>query len=148
MHSSQAARAPRDGFFSKIVIAGDLKVTLGSSVASVARNGNVILTGSVFDLGPDGSDAVVFTEAIPAGYKFQGVSTNATSCTKPAAGATSGTVSCSKTRLESGQHIFVNVFVQAIAASGSNITSKATASARTQDLNQANNAASVTVHVK
>jgi len=137
-----------DGFFSKIVIAGDLKVTLGSTVASVARNGNVILTGSLFDLGPDGSDNVVFTEAIPAGYKYQGVSTNATSCTQPAAGATSGTVRCSKTRLESGQHIFVNVFVQAIAASGSNITSKATASARTQDLNQTNNSASVTVHVK
>ena len=137
-----------DGFFSKIVIAGDLKVTLGSTVASVARNGNVILTGSVFDLGPDGSDAVVFTEAIPAGSKFQGVSTNATSCAKPAAGATSGTVTCTQTRLERGQHFFVNVFVQAIAASGSNITSKATASARTQDLNQANNAASVTVHVK
>jgi len=137
-----------DGFFSKIVIAGDLKVTLGSTVASVARNGNVILTGSLFDLGPDGSDNVVFTEAIPAGYKYQGVSTNATSCTQPAAGATSGTVRCSRTRLESGQHIFVNVFVQAIAASGSNITSKATASARTQDLNQTNNSASVTVHVK
>jgi Domain of unknown function DUF11/Beta-propeller repeat len=136
-----------DGFFSKIVITGDLKVTLGSNAASVARNGNVILTGDLFDLGPDGSDAVVFIEAIPAGYKFQGVSTNATSCTKPAVGATSGTVTCTQTRLESGQHFFVNVFVQAIAASGSNITSKATASARTQDLNQANNAASVTVHV-
>ena len=136
-----------DGFFSKIVITGDLKVTLGSNAASVARNGNVILTGDLFDLGPDGSDAVVFTEAIPAGYKFQGVSTNATSCTKPAAGATSGTITCTQTRLESGQHFFVNVFVQAIAATGSNITSKATATGRTQDLNQANNAASVTVHV-
>jgi len=102
----------------------------------------------VFNLGPDGSDNVVFTEAIPTGYKYQGVSTNATSCTQPAAGATSGTVKCGKTRLESGQHIFVNVFVQAIAASGSNITSKATGSARTQDLNQTNNSASVTVHVK
>jgi hypothetical protein len=137
-----------DGFFSKIVIAADLKVTLGTTVASVARNGNVVLTGSLFNLGPDGSDNVVFTEAIPAGYKYQGVATNATSCTQPAAGATSGTVKCSKTRLESGQHIFVNVFVQAIAASGSNITSKATGSARTQDLNQTNNSASVTVHVK
>ncbi len=137
-----------DGFFSKIVIAGDLKVTLSSNVASVAKNGNVIVTGALFDLGPDGSDGVVFTEAIPAGYKFQGVSTNATSCTKPVAGATSGTVTCTKTRLESGQHFFVNVFVQAIGASGSNITSKATASARTQDLNQTNNAVSVTVHVK
>ncbi len=136
-----------DGFFAELIITGDLKVTLSSNVASVAKNGNVILTGDLFDLGPDGSDAVVFTEAIPVGYKFQGVSTNATSCTKPAAGATSGTVTCTQTRLESGQHFFVNVFVQAIGASGSNITSKATAAGRTQDLNQANNAASVTVHV-
>ena len=136
-----------DGFFAELIIAGDLKVTLASNVKAVAKNGNVILTGDLFDLGPDGSDAVVFTEAIPAGYRFQGVSSNATSCTKPAAGATSGTVTCTQTRLESGQHFFVNIFLQAIAASGSNITSKATASARTQDLNQANNAASVTVHV-
>ena len=137
-----------DGFFAKIVIAADLKVTMGSNTSTVAHNGSVIILGTVTNLGPDGSDAVVFTEPLAAGYKFQGVSTSATSCTHPAAGATSGTIVCSKTRLESGQHFFVNVFVQAIAASGSNITSKGSATARTQDLKPSNNTALVTVHVQ
>jgi hypothetical protein len=136
-----------DGFFAKVVIAADLRVTLGSSVSSVAHNGNLILLGNVVNLGPDGSDLATYKLPIAAGYQFQGVSTNASSCTKPAAGATSGTVTCVKTRLESGQGFFVNVFVKAIAASGSNITSKATVSAKTQDLKTSNNTATRTVHV-
>ena len=137
-----------DGFIAKVVIAADLKVALNSNVATVAHDGNVILLGTVANLGPDGSDNIVFTEPMPTGYKFQGINTNATSCTKPVAGATSGTVVCNKTRLESGQNFFVNVFVEAIAASGHNLTSTATAKAKTQDLNSSNNSASVTVHVK
>ncbi|HYX54033.1 MAG TPA: SBBP repeat-containing protein [Candidatus Limnocylindrales bacterium] len=136
-----------DGFIAKVVIAADLKVTLSSNVSSVAHNGNVILLGNVANLGPDGSDNVVFTEPLAAGYQFQGVSTNATSCSKPAAGATSGTITCIKTRLENGQTFFVNVFVKAIAASGHNITSTAKVSAKTQDLKTTNNTATRTVHV-
>jgi len=100
-------------------------------------------------LGPDGSDNVVFTDPIPSGFSFAGIfTTTASSCSTPAPGATTGTVTCRKTRLEKGQSFWVNVYLRAIAASGSNITNKASTSARTQDLNQANNTVALTVHVK
>ncbi len=137
-----------DGFFSKIVIAADLKVTLAESVTSISRKGVVGYAARVTNLGPDGSDNVVLTDTIPAGFSFAGISNNtATSCSIPAAGATSGSVICRKTRLEKGQTYGVNIFLRAIAASGSNLTNRVKATARTQDLNQSNNSASVTVHV-
>jgi uncharacterized repeat protein (TIGR01451 family) len=137
-----------DGFFSKIVIAADLKATLAESVTSISRNGVVGYAARVTNLGPDGSDNVVLTDTIPAGFSFAGISNNtASSCSVPAVGATSGSVICLKTRLEKGQTYGVNVFLRAIAASGSNLTNRVKATARTQDLNQTNNSASVTVHV-
>jgi len=63
-------------------------------------------------------------------------------------GATTGKVTCTRTRLENGQSMWVNVYLRAIAPSGSNLTNKVSASAKTQDLKPANNSASVSVHVK
>ena len=138
-----------DGFLAKIVIAGDLRVTLTENATSVARNGTVTFFAQVKNLGPDGSDNAVFTDSIPSGFSFEGIFTNSASfCSRPAAGATSGKVTCTKTRLETGQSFWVNVYLRAIAPSGSNLTNKVTASAKTQDLKSANNSASVSVHVK
>ncbi|MBZ5504754.1 MAG: SBBP repeat-containing protein [Acidobacteriia bacterium] len=138
-----------DGFLARIVIAGDLRVTLKGNIASVARNGTVTFFGQVTNLGPDGSDNVVFTDPIPSGFGFQGIFTNSASfCSRPAVGATSGKLTCTKTRLEKGQSFWVNVYLKAVAPSGSNLTNKVATSAKTQDLNPANNSASVSVHVK
>ncbi|MGZ4897444.1 MAG: SBBP repeat-containing protein, partial [Candidatus Angelobacter sp.] len=138
-----------DGFLAKIVIAGDLRVTLKENVTSVFRNGTVTFFGQVTNLGPDGSDNVVFTDSIPSGFSFQGIFTNSASfCSRPAVGATTGKLTCTKTRLEKGQSLWVNVYLKAIAPSGSNLTNKVATSAKTQDLNQVNNSASATVHVK
>jgi uncharacterized repeat protein (TIGR01451 family) len=138
-----------DGFFAKVVIAADLKITMTQSATSVPRNTIVGFTSTVTNLGPDGSDAVVLTDAIPAGFSFSSISNStASSCSVPAAGATSGSVVCHKTRLEKGQSFGVKVNLKAIAASGSHITNKATVSARTQDLNKANNTAQGTVAVQ
>jgi uncharacterized repeat protein (TIGR01451 family) len=137
------------GFLAKIVIAGDLRVTLTENVTSVARNGSVTFFAQVKNLGPDGSDNAVFTDSIPSGFSFEGIFTNsATFCARPAVGATSGQVTCTKTRLEAGQSFWVNVYLRAVAASGSNLTNKVTASAKTQDVKPANNSASAGVHVK
>ena len=54
-----------DGFFCKIVIAADLKVTLAESVTSISRNRVVGYAARVTNLGPDGSDNVVLTDTIP-----------------------------------------------------------------------------------
>ncbi|HMC29788.1 MAG TPA: hypothetical protein VKL99_03065, partial [Candidatus Angelobacter sp.] len=60
----------------------------------------------------------------------------------------SGSIVCHKTRLENGQSFTVVLNLRAIAASGSHLTNTVKASARTQDLKQANNTAQVTVVVK
>lgn len=138
-----------DAFLAKIVIAGDLRVTLKGDLASVGHNGSVTFFAQVKNLGPDGSDNVVFSDSIPSGFSFEGIFTNsASSCSEPAAGATIGKVTCTRTRLESGQSMWVNVYLRAVAPSGSNLTNKVSTSARTQDLKPANNSASVSVHVK
>jgi uncharacterized repeat protein (TIGR01451 family) len=138
-----------DAFLSKVVIAADLSATMKDNVSSVSRFGYVTFYGRVTNLGPDGSDNVVFNDPIPSGWAYAGLYTvTADSCTAPKVGSTSGTVVCKKKRLESGKTVYVNVYLQAIAASGSSITNTISASAQTQDLNAANNSASLTVKVK
>jgi uncharacterized repeat protein (TIGR01451 family) len=138
-----------DAFFAKVVIAADLKVTMTQSATLVPRGTIVGFTATVSNLGPDGSDAVVLTDTIPAGFLFASISNStASSCSVPAAGATTGSVICHKTRLEKGQSFGVKINLKAIAASGAHITNKVTVSARTQDLNKANNTAQGTVAVK
>jgi uncharacterized repeat protein (TIGR01451 family) len=138
-----------DGFFAQVVIAADLGATLAENTALVARNSTVTYTGQVTNRGPDGSDAVVLTDAVPSGFSFAGiVSSTATSCSTPAIGATSGSIICHKKRLENGQSFTVTLKLKAIAASGSHLTNTIKVSARTQDLKPANNTASVVVVVQ
>jgi uncharacterized repeat protein (TIGR01451 family) len=137
-----------DGFFAKIEIAGDLQVTQAPATTAVARNSVVTFTANVTDLGPDGSDSVVLTDAIPSGFSFSGITgSTATSCTVPAIGALSGSVVCHKTRLENGQSFGVKILLKAVASVGSTRVNTVTASARTQDLNTSNNSAQSTVVV-
>jgi uncharacterized repeat protein (TIGR01451 family) len=138
-----------DGFLSKVVIAGDLKITMTANTYSIPRNGYVTFYTQVTNLGPDGSDNVVMQDPIPSGWAYAGIyTTTASSCTTPTAGATSGTVVCKETHLDSGKSFYVNVYLQAIAASGSSLTNTVTTSAQTQDLNQSNNKAQVVVKVQ
>lgn len=137
-----------DGFFAKIVIAADLRATLAPATASVLHNSVVTFTATVTNLGPDGSDAVVLTDAIPSGFSFSGISgSTATSCTVPGIGATTGSVVCHKTRLEAGQSFGLKILLKAIAAAGSTKVNKITTTARTQDLHTSNNSAQSTVTV-
>ncbi len=138
-----------DAFISKVVIAADLGVTLHATRSPIPRNNVETFTAQVTNHGPDGSDAVVLTDVVPAGFQFAGLSNStATSCSTPAIGATSGTIVCHKTRLENGQSFGVNILLRAVAPSGSTITDRATVSARTQDLNRSNNSASAAVLVQ
>lgn len=137
-----------DGFFAKVVIAGDLRATLAPVTASVLHNSVVTFTATVTNLGPDGSDAVVLTDTIPSGFSFSGISgSTATSCTVPAIGATTGSVVCHKTRLENGQSFGLKILLKAISAAGSTRVNKITTTARTQDLHSSNNSAQSTVTV-
>lgn len=137
-----------DGFLSKVVIAGDLKMTMTANTYSVPQNGSVTFYTQVTNEGPDASNNVVMQDAIPSGWSYEGIYTTTASCTTPQPGATSGKVVCSKTTLNSGQSFYVNVYLKAIASSGSTLTNTATVSAQTQDLNQSNNQVQVTVKVQ
>jgi uncharacterized repeat protein (TIGR01451 family) len=138
-----------DGFLSKVVIAGDLKMTMTANTYSVPKNGSVTFYTQVTNLGPDGSDNVVMQDPIPSGWSYEGIyTTTASSCTTPKPGATSGTVVCNETHLNSGQSFYVNVYLKAIGASGSSLTNTVSTYAQTQDLNQSNNKVQVTVKVQ
>jgi uncharacterized repeat protein (TIGR01451 family) len=137
-----------DGFFSKVVIAGDLRVTMTANTYSVAHDGYVTFYAQVTNLGPDTSDNVVFTDPIPSGWAYAGIYTTTTTCTAPAVGATTGSVVCKQPQLNNGSSFYVNVYLQAIASSGSTLTNTVTTSAQTQDLNQTNNTAQVVVKVQ
>ncbi len=141
-------RGATDAFWSKIVIAGDLRVSLSPEITSVARYGVVNFRGRVNNYGPDGSDNVVFINPIPKGMAYAGVySANGDGCSKPAIGATSGTLICHKTRLERGQTLYVNVYLRAIAPSGSTVWDTVKGSAQTQDLWPSNNSAAASVKI-
>jgi uncharacterized repeat protein (TIGR01451 family) len=137
-----------DGFLSKVVIAGDLRVTMTANKNGVAHNGYVTFYAHVTDLGPDTSNNVVFTDPIPSGWSYAGIYTTTTTCTTPQMGATSGSVVCNQSQLPKGSSFYVNVYLRAIASSGSTLTNTVTTSAQTQDLNQTNNTAKVVVTVQ
>jgi uncharacterized repeat protein (TIGR01451 family) len=138
-----------DAFALKIAIAADLRLSNTSSAASVARNGVVIYHARVLNAGPDGSDDVVFTDVVPAGMSYAGVYVpNGDGCTEPRPGATTGTLTCRKTRLESGQTWYVNVYLRAVGNSGTKVTNQMKTSARTQDLWPASNTVTSTVTIQ
>ncbi|UWZ82535.1 DUF11 domain-containing protein [Occallatibacter riparius] len=138
-----------DAFALKVAIAADLRLSNTTSATSIARNGVVIYHARVLNAGPDSSDKVVFTDAIPAGMSYAGVYVpNGDGCTGPNIGATTGVLTCRKARLEPGQTWYVNVYLRAIGSSGTKITNQLKTSAGTQDLWQTNNSTSSTVTIQ
>lgn len=131
-----------DAFWSKIVITGDLRMTVALTPDSttVPRYGVVNFRYRVVNLGPDGSDNIAFTDPVIKGWAFAGVySANANSCSQPPYGATSGTLVCRRTRLEVGQTLYVNVYLRAIAPVGSVLSNLPIVYPQTQDLYFSNN---------
>ncbi len=138
-----------DAFVAKIVIAGDLQMKLKTNVTSIAKNGTVTYNAQVYNAGPDGSDYVSLTDAIPSGMAFAGATTpNGNGCTVPKSGATSGTIACRMTRLEAGQTFYVNIYLKAVGKSKAKIVNTMKTLAQTQDLWQGNNTVSSTVQIK
>jgi len=141
-------RGGTDAFWSKIVIAGDLRISVSIDSGSVAQNGVVTYRAKVTNYGPDGSDYVRFVDNIPQGMAYAGVySGSVDGCSRPPYGAIAGTLTCGKIRLERGQSLWVNVYLRAIAVKGTVIKNTVSTSANTQDLWTATNTASAVVKV-
>src|SRR5450631_4934398 len=62
-----------DAFLAKVVIAGDLRATVKPSAITVANNSVATFNAQLTNFGPDGSDNVVYSQAIPPGMSFAGV---------------------------------------------------------------------------
>ena len=137
-----------DAFVAKIGIVGNLRATLIPSATSISPGAVVVYRARLTNLGPDGSDNVVFTDAIPAGMNYAGVYVpNGDGCTEPPYRAVAGTLTCRKKRLEAGETLYVNVYLRAIGKSGTNITNRVNVTAQTQDTQPSNNTASAIVHI-
>jgi uncharacterized repeat protein (TIGR01451 family) len=138
-----------DGFIGKVVIASDLSLSATATASAVSRNTIDTFLETVTNKGPDFAQNVVLSNPIPAGFSFQGITfSTASSCKAPAIGAATGSIVCTKSQLNSAASMQLHFKLKVIAASGSNLVDKATVTSHMQDLNKANNSASVTVHVK
>jgi uncharacterized repeat protein (TIGR01451 family) len=138
-----------DGFIAKVVIASDLSLSATATASAVTRNTIDTFLETVTNKGPDFAQSVVLRNPIPAGFSFQGITfSTASSCTAPAIGATTGSIVCTKSQLNASATMQLHFKLKATAASGSNLVDKASVTSHMQDLNKANNAASVAVHVK
>ena len=60
-----------DAFVAKVVIAGDLRVAFRASPKTIGPNVVALYLLRVFNNGPDGSDGVVLSSAIPRGMAFE-----------------------------------------------------------------------------
>jgi uncharacterized repeat protein (TIGR01451 family) len=136
-----------DGFISKLVIAGDLAMTMNASATSVPRDSNVTYTVRTLNDGPDQSDALVMTDTLPAGATFVSVSPFSGSCTSPPTGS-GGTLRCTRTNLSKGSTWTVLLTLKLHNPSGSVITNVAKVKAKTQDLKISNNTVSTTVSIQ
>lgn len=143
-----------NAFVSRVEIAGDLRVTVKTSAnpgwpSWVPQNTTVIYNVRVYNAGPDGSDNVLFTDSVPVGMAYAGVyMPDGTVCSQPTYGSTSGTLSCRKTRLERGQTWYVNVYLRAVGASGTNTANVMNATPQTPDLWPSNNSAYAVVAIQ
>jgi len=143
IHSGQSA------FISKLVIAGDLAVTLSALPNPVSHGANLTYTISVKNNGPDASSGDTITDAIPGGTTFVSFSNTNGSCTHPAVG-TMGTLQCTRSSLLLAGHSWgpITLTVKVNAFPGSIVTDTAHVTAKTQDTVQSNNTATVTVKVQ
>jgi uncharacterized repeat protein (TIGR01451 family) len=131
-----------------LIIGADLSLTSSPSPNPVAHGANLTYTYAVTNKGPDNSDGDTLTSTIPSSTTFQGFSTTAGTCSHPPLNGT-GTFTCSRGSLLLAGHSRgpITLTVKVNAASGTTVTNTAKVTAKTQDVNTANNTATVRVNV-
>ena len=137
-----------DAFVSKLVVAADLSASISPSGNPIAHGSNLTYSIAVLNKGPDGSDGDTLSDTIPVGTTFVSVNTTNGTCASPPVGGTGAVVCKRSSRLLQG-HTWgpVTLKVKVTAISGKTITDTAHVSSTTQDLNSANNTATVAVKV-
>jgi uncharacterized repeat protein (TIGR01451 family) len=132
----------------------DLGVAI--SGPSSARSGSQDTYGvTVSNVGPNTASNVVMTTKVPNGTRFVGVSATQGTCTHPASGSTSGTITCSLGNLAAGGAAIDSLSLKiTLKGKGGNVLTVAQAyssatntTPATQDPNLANNVASFSTTV-
>jgi uncharacterized repeat protein (TIGR01451 family) len=115
----------------------------GPSTAASGSQDTYVFT--VSNAGPTLASGVVLAVQVPNGTKFVGVTTTQGSCTHPASGSTSGTISCALGDLATGAAALNNVALKiTLTGKGGNVVVSGKASSSTTDPNLGNNVASQT----
>jgi uncharacterized repeat protein (TIGR01451 family) len=130
---------------------GDVRVGI-TGPSSAPSNSQNTYAFTVTNAGPSSALNVVMTAQVPNGTKFIGLTTTQGTCTRPASGATSGTITCSLGTLASGSAA-VNTATLKIVLSGKggsimNVAQAySTGIGATPDPNLANNIASFSTSI-
>ncbi len=135
-----------DAWFSKIIISTDLGIN-SRAPATIKSGGNLTLTLSAKNNGPDTAQGITVTNVIPTGTTFVSVTPGAGSCTAPPVGGT-GTVTCTVGTMANGTTLKITLVVNVNASSGNTITDTATVTSTTYDPNTKNNTATATTTVQ
>jgi uncharacterized repeat protein (TIGR01451 family) len=130
---------------------GDVGVAI-SGPSSAANNSHDTYGITVSNAGPSTALNVVLTMDVPAGTKYEGLSTTQGSCTGPKAGSSSGTVTCSLGTIASGATAVSTVTLKiTLTGRGGSIVNVARAysagAGATPDPNLANNVVSFSTAV-
>lgn len=126
----------------------DVRVNINGPATAVSGSQNTYLV-NVSNAGPATAAGVTMTMQIPNGTKFLSVGSTHGSCTHPASGATSGTVTCNLGDLASGAASINSIALKiTLTGKGGTIALVAKASsASTNDPDLGNNVASLTTTV-
>ena len=129
----------------------DVRVTIGGPATATTGSQQTFLL-TVSNDGPSTALNVVMTAQVPIGTRFVGVTTTRGSCSHPASGNTTGTITCALGDLAAGGTALDSVALKiTLNSKGGSIVTTASANSTasgatpaTPDPNQANNTASLT----
>ena len=130
-----------------IADAADLSVTKTASPDPGTKGSNLSYTITVTNNGPGIADAVSVSDSLPSGTTFVSAAATQGNCTTPAAGASTGTLTCNLGSLANRASATVRMVVNVTALPGATISNTATVRASTSDPNSANNTATVMTEV-
>jgi len=142
-------KGSRAVFITKIIIDADLALSMAAAPDPVLHGSNLTYSFATHNNGPDPSDGDTLTQTLPAGVSFLSYSTTNGTCTPPTV-SSGGTFTCQRNGvlLKGNNWGPIKVTVRVNAAAGAILTSKASVTAKTQDVNPANNSVTLNVSVQ
>ena len=140
-------RGSNVSFVSKLVIAADMQLAIQASPGTAVHGGTLMYTLTTLNNGPDWAAYLKLDEPLPAGTTLVSYNAGGGTCTAPAAGSSTGTLSCTLPRLDNFGMWTVQLVVKVNAAAGSKLVNDGHIRSNMQDLIWENNYATLTTPV-